>query len=250
VEIADRKVGRVGLGTNRLSDSPENRRFIREAVEAGLGHIDTAHLYSGGDSERTIGAALGGDADVLVATKAGYNGKHRKHLREEVEQSLRSLRVESIDLLYLHRTDPKLSIEESLALVEELCREGKVRHVGISEVSIGQIGRAKQVLPIAAVQNEYSLKEREHDEVVDFCSVEGIAFVPFFPLRGGGRAVDEIAEAHGATPNQIKIAWLLKRSPAMAPIPGTLSLAHLKENLGAAEIPLSDDEFERLAKSG
>ena len=119
-------------------------------------------------------------------------------------------------------------------------------NVGISEVSIGEISRAQGVVPIAAVQNEFSLSERKHDEVVDFCAVEGIAFVPFFPLRGGGRAVEEIAEAHGATPNQVKIAWLLARADAIAPIPGTLSAEHLRENLEAVELALSDDEIERL----
>lgn len=135
-----------------------------------------------------------------------------------------------------------------MELLAALRGEGKIRHIGISEVSIGEIDRARQVVPIAAVQNEYSLAERKHDEVVDFCAAEGIVFVPFFPLRGGGNVVDEIASERGVSSNQVKLAWLLMRSPAMAPIPGTLSPSHVNENLAALEIELTDDEFERLSE--
>jgi aryl-alcohol dehydrogenase-like predicted oxidoreductase len=248
LEIAGVPVRRVGLGTNRLDDEPGNHGFLREAVETGLSHIDTAHLYRDGDSERAIGAALAPFGDeLLVATKGGYNGAAEERLRAEVEQSLTSLRTDAIGLYYLHRVDRDIPIEETLGVLGELRDEGKIRHVGISAVDIGEIDRARRVVPIAAVQNEFNLKQRKHDEVVDFCAVEGIPFVPYFPLRGGGRAVEEIAARHEATPNQVKLAWLLRRSPTIAPIPGTLSVEHLRENLEALELELSDEEFDRLA---
>lgn len=244
MKIGDREVKRVGLGTNRLENTPENRAFLQAALDAGLDHIDTAHLYASGESERTIGAALAPFPEHLtVATKGGYHDQRR--LRAEVEQSLASLRTEAIDLFYLHRvgTTP---IEESVGLLDDLRGEGKIRNIGISDVTIGELDRAKAVAPIAAVQNEYNLAARESDEVVDFCAVEDVAFVPFFPLRGRSGALDEIARAAGATASQIKLAWLLKRSPVMAPIPGTLDISHLRENLGALGLELSDEKFERL----
>jgi aryl-alcohol dehydrogenase-like predicted oxidoreductase len=247
MKIGNREIKRVGLGTNRLTNSAENRAFLRDAVAAGLDHIDTAHVYSNGDSERAIGEALAPFPDhIVVATKGGYNGGGLDRLRAEIDQSLESLRTDSIDLFYLHRIDPKTPLEDSLGLLAELRDAGKVRNVGISDVSIGEIDRARRVVEIAAVQNELNLDEQGDEEVVDFCAVEGIAFVPFFPLRGSSKAVEEIASAHGASANQVKIAWLLKRSRVIAPIPGTLSLPHLLENLAALEIELSDDEFERL----
>jgi pyridoxine 4-dehydrogenase len=245
MRIGDREVKRVGLGTNRLQNTPANRAFLQEAVDAGLDHIDSAHLYTSGESERTIGAALAPFPHHLtVATKGGYHKQSR--LRDELEQSLESLRADAIDLFYLHRVGDT-PIEESVGLLGELRREGKIRNIGISDVSIGEIDRAKSVAPIAAVQNEYSLGERKHVEVIDFCAVEGIAFVPFFPLRGGSGDVDEIAHSRGLTPNQVKLACLLKRSPVIAPIPGTLDISHLRENLGALDVELSDEEFERLS---
>ena len=248
MRIGDSTTKRVGLGTNRLENTEENRTFLRDAVDAGLDFIDTAHLYKNGESERTIGAALSDLGDeVVIATKAGYNGGDADRLRAEAEQSLGSLQAEAIDLLYLHKPDPKIPIGESVSVLAELHREGKVKAIGVSNVSIGEIDQAKGVVEIAAVQNEYSLDERKHDEVVDYCAVEGIPFVPYFPLRGGGKAVEEIASTHGATPSQIKIALLLARSDCMAPIPGTLSLDHLKENLAAADLKLSEEELERLS---
>ena len=167
-------------------------------------------------------------------------------LRAQIETSLRRLRTESIALYYLHRVDPQTPLEESLGAIKEYRDAGKIRHVGLSEVGVGEIERGREVVPIAAVQNHYNVSERKHEDVIDYCAGEGIVFVPFFPLRGGGRALDEIAARHDATRAQITLAWLLRRSPAMLPIPGTLSLEHLKENLGALEIELTDDEFQTL----
>ena len=247
MRLGDTEVTRIGLGTNRLRNTRENREFLREAVASGLNHIDTAHTYAGGESEETIGAAL--SPAPVVATKGGWgagNGRPEV-LRAQIEESLRRLRTDSIALYYLHRIDPETPLEESLAALEEYRDSGKIRHVGLSQVGIDQIERARQVVPIAAVQNQYNLSERSYEDVVDYCEGEGIAFVPYYPLHGdGGRPLAEIAERHGATPAQIALAWLLRRSPAMLPIPGTLSLEHLKENLAALEIELGDDEFEAL----
>jgi pyridoxine 4-dehydrogenase len=243
--LAGVDVPRIGLGTNRLSTAPEHVAFVREAVAAGVRHIDTAHLYTGGDSERAIGAALdGGTDDVLVATKGGYGGAGQGRpavLRAQIEQSLRSLRTGAIGLYYLHRVDPETPLEESLGAIKAYVDRGAIRHVGVSEVSVEQIERARRVVPIAAVQNRYSVAERAHDAVVDFCEREGIAFVPYFPLRGdGGPGVAAAAERLGVTRNTVKLAWLLRRSPVVLPIPGTLSLEHLRDNLAALELELGD----------
>jgi aryl-alcohol dehydrogenase-like predicted oxidoreductase len=168
-------------------------------------------------------------------------------LQAEIEDSLRRLQADRIGLYYLHRVDPETPLEESLAAIKQYRDQGKIRHVGISEVTIDQIERARRVVPIAAVQNHYNLSERKHEAVVDHCAKENIVFVPFYPLGGdGGRALAEIAARHSATPAQITLAWLLRRSPAMLPIPGTLSLEHLKQNMAALQIELTDAEFEEL----
>jgi aryl-alcohol dehydrogenase-like predicted oxidoreductase len=252
LRLGDVEIARVGLGTNRLTNTPAHVDFIKEAVAAGIGMIDTAHSYAGGESEETIGIALAPDPQrCFVATKGGAGGApgnaRPEVLQAEIEESLRRLRTDSIDLYYLHRVDPATPLEESLGAIQEYQDRGQIRHVGISEVSIEQIERARQVVPIAAVQNHYNLAERKHEAVVDYCEREGIVFVPFFPLRDlGSGPLAEIAALHGATPAQIALAWLLGRSPAMLPIPGTLSLEHLKENLAALQIELTDAEFEAL----
>jgi aryl-alcohol dehydrogenase-like predicted oxidoreductase len=222
--VGDIEVARIGLGTNRLTNARKNVAFLKEAVAAGVGLIDTAHLYSRGESEATVGAALSPVPEgCVVATKGGF------HAGQGRPEALRA------------------QIEDSLAVIKEYRDAGKIRHVGVSEVAIDQIERGREVVPIAAVQNHYNLSERKWEDVVDYCAGEGIVFVPFFPLRGdGGREVAEIAERRGATPTQITLAWLLRRSPAMLPIPGTLSLEHLKQNLAALELELTDDEFETL----
>jgi pyridoxine 4-dehydrogenase len=241
--LAGVDVPRVGLGTNRLTTAPEHLAFLREAVAAGVRHIDTAHLYSGGDSERAIGEALGRRDDVLVATKGGYHrGEGRPEvLAQQIEQSLRSLRTEAIGLYYLHRVDPETPLEESLAAINAYVERGAIRHVGISEVGVEQIERARRIVPIAAVQNRYNVADRGSDDVVDFCEREGIAFVPFFPLRGrGGPGTAAAAGRLGVTESAVKLAWLLRRSPVILPIPGTLSIDHLRENLAALELQLGD----------
>jgi pyridoxine 4-dehydrogenase len=248
LQLGDTEVARIGLGTNRLTKTPEHVAFVKEALAAGVRHIDTAHTYAGGQSEDTIGAALAPiPDDCVVATKGGWNGARPDVLRAEIEESLRRLRADTIALYYLHRPDPDTAIEESLGAIKEYRDRGKIRHVGVSNVGVEQIERAREVVQIAAVQNPYNLSERRYDDVVDYCAAEGIVFVAYFPLRGdGGRALAEIAERHDAMPVQITLAWLLRRSPVMLPIPGTLSLEHLKENLAALEIELTEDELQAL----
>jgi pyridoxine 4-dehydrogenase len=251
MKVGEIEVGRIGLGTNRLTRSPANVEFIRAAVDAGVRMIDSAHLYSHGESEETIGEALSPfPQHVVVASKGGFGGPGRGRpevLRSELAESLRRLRTDSIYLYYLHRVDPETPIEESLGVIKEFQDGGKVKHVGISEVGIEQIERARKVLPIVAVQNAYNLTERRWEPVIDYCAAEGIIFVPFFPLRGdGGVKLSQVARVHRATRRQITLAWLLHRSPAMLPIPGTLNLEHLQENLAAEKIHLSDAEVEAL----
>jgi pyridoxine 4-dehydrogenase len=248
LRLGDTEVARIGLGTNRLTKTPEHIAFVKEAVAAGVNLIDTAHTYTGGASEETIGAVPIPEGCV-VATKGGYARGHGRPevLRSQIEESLRRLRTDSVALYYLHRVDPETPLEVSLGTIKEYRDSGKIRHVGLSQVGIAQIERAREVVPIAAVQNHYNLSERRYEDVVDYCARERIVFVPYFPLRArGGRALAEIAERRGATPAQLALAWLLKRSPTMLPIPGTLSPEHLTENLAALEIELSEAEFQAL----
>jgi pyridoxine 4-dehydrogenase len=250
VRLAGTEVPRIGLGTNRLTNTPEHVELVRQAVAAGVGYVDTAHLYSGGESEAAIGNALSPVPDgCVVGTKGGFRaGEGRPDaLRSQIEESLRRLRTDTIQLYYLHRVDPETPLEQSMATVAEYVDAGKIQHVGISEAGIDEIEQARAIVPIAAVQNHYNLSERGWDDVIDYCTAEDIVFVPFFPLRGAaGPALDEVAEQHGAAPTQIALAWLLERSPMMLPIPGTLSLEHLRENLAALDVELSDDEFTAL----
>jgi pyridoxine 4-dehydrogenase len=251
VRLGGRDVVRIGLGTNRLSDSPEHVAFVRAAVEAGIELVDTAHTYAGGQSEAVIGTALDpGRGAVSVATKGGYAPGHGRPeiLRTQIEASLDRLRTDTLDLYYLHRVDPETALEDSLGTIREYVDRGQIRLVGLSQVDVEVIEQARQVMPIAAVQNHYSLQERRYDEVVDHCAREGIVFVPFFPLRGvAGPELDRVARRHAVTPTQVALAWLLRRSPAMLPIPGSLSLDHVRENLAALDVELTDEEFETLA---
>jgi aryl-alcohol dehydrogenase-like predicted oxidoreductase len=251
VKLGDFDLVRIGLGTNRLTNTPHNLALIRAAVADWVHMIDTAHSYTGGQSEETIGDALAGTAGNVVATKGGIGGPGQGKpdvLRAQIEQSLKSLRTDRITLYYLHRVDPATPLEESLGAIKEYQDRGQIAHIGVSEVTIEQIERARKVAPIVAVQNEYNIAQRKYDAVVDYCTREDIIFVPFFPLRGEAPSrVAEIAARHRATPRQIMLAWLLRRSAAMLPIPGTLSLEHLKENRAATEIKLSDAEFNSLS---
>jgi aryl-alcohol dehydrogenase-like predicted oxidoreductase len=251
IPLGDAHVPRVGLGTNRLNRTRDHVSFVREAVAAGVRHIDTAYLYTGGESEETIGEALVAGSDgVVVATKGGYApGTGRPDvLRSQLDESLRRLRVETIDLYYLHRAHEDTPFEETIGALAAARDEGKIRHVGLSQVGVDQIERARAIVPVVAVQNHYNLAERGWDHVVDHCERVGIVFVPYFPLKGAaGPELEAIAARHAATTSQIRLAWLLRRSPVVLPIPGTLSLGHVRENLAALEIELTDEEFSALS---
>jgi pyridoxine 4-dehydrogenase len=263
------EVRRLGFGAMRITGEgiwgpppdPEGAKAVlRRALELGVNLIDTADSYGPHVSEELIAEALHPYPDGLViATKGGLQRPgpgdwvpdgHPEHLRRACEGSLRRLRVEQIALYQLHRPDPKVPYEESVGALEELRDEGKIRHIGVSNVNRRQLEAARSVAEIATVQNRYSVSDREWQDVVDECGREGLGFFPWWPLAAGklteAGPLRAIADRHDATPFQIAIAWLLHASPVMLPIPGTSSLEHLEENIAAAELELSDDELREL----
>ncbi len=266
----DLTVNRLAFGAMRITgsgiwgepeDPEEAKRVLRRAVELGVNFIDTADSYGPDVSERLIEETLYPySEDMVIATKGGLlrdgPGRWRpdgrpEHLREVCEGSLRRLKVDRIDLYQLHRIDPQVPAEESFGVLAELRDEGKIRHVGLSEVSVEEIQQAREILPIASVQNRFNLADRGSEDVLDFCEREGIGFIPWFPLATGdlarpGGSLDEISARHDATPGQIALAWLLWRSPVMLPIPGTSSVAHLEENIAAASLVPDDEELATL----
>ena len=266
----DLQVNRLGFGAMRLTgpgiwgepqDAEEARRVLKRAVELGVNFIDTADSYGPVVSERLIGEALAPfPKGLVVATKAGLTRQgpdqwlpvgRWEYLAQQVEMSLRHLKTEAIDLWQLHRIDPKVPVEESLGVIAKLQQQGKIRYVGLSEVNPADIDRARQVVKIVSVQNLYNLGDRKHEDVLEYCEKEGLAFIPWYPVAAGklarpGGKLDTIAKRHGATVAQLSIAWLLYRSPVMLPIPGTSSVAHLEENVKSAEIVLSDDELKEI----
>jgi pyridoxine 4-dehydrogenase len=267
----DLLVHRLGFGAMRLTgpgvwgppaDKKEAIAVLRRAVELGINFFDTAESYGPHVSEELIAAALHPyPTGLVIATKGGLDrpGPHRwqpsgrpERLREELEGSLRRLRRERIDLWQLHRIDPGVPEEEQFATLRSFQEEGKVRHLGLSEASVAQIERARRVFPVASVQNKYNLADREWEREVEYCHREGIAFIPWYPLQVGKLAKDkslaQIAGQLGATPSQVALAWLLHRSPVMLPIPGTSKAAHLEENVGAAGLALTPEQFETLAR--
>jgi pyridoxine 4-dehydrogenase len=248
LHIAGVDVPRIGLGTNKLEDTEAGATFIRDAVEAGIRLIDTAHTYTNGESEAAIGAALaaGGPDDLVVATKGGISDARPEAITAEIEESRRRLGTDTIDLYYLHKPGEDVPIETSVEAITRAQDAGHVRHIGVSQVDVALLERARTVADVAAVQVHYNLAHREHGDLLDHCAAEGIPFVPYFPLRDDHPALGEIAERHGATPAQVTLAWLVRRSPTTLPIPGTLSVAHVRDNLAALELELSDEEFAAL----
>jgi aryl-alcohol dehydrogenase-like predicted oxidoreductase len=270
----DLTVNRLGFGAMRLTgkgvwgppaDPDECIRVLRRAVELGVDFIDTADSYGPFVSEDLIRRALHPYADGLViATKAGLlrTGPDEwtplgfpAYLRQQCETSLRRLGVDTIDLFQLHRIDSKFPAEDQVGELLKLQQEGKIRHIGLSEVDGDQLSAAQKVATIASVQNMYNVSTRTAEPLLDKVTDEGIGFIPWFPLAAGplaapGGPLQRIADDHGATPSQLALAWLLKRSPVVLPIPGTSSVAHLEENVAAAQITLSDDEFETLSRAG
>jgi pyridoxine 4-dehydrogenase len=233
---------------------------LRRAVELDVNFIDTADSYGPNVSEELIAEALFPYAKgVVIATKGGWNrpGPDQwthdatpTHLREAVEGSLKRLRMDRIDVYQLHVPDPRVSLDASVETLAELQQEGKLRLIGLSNVTREHIERARKIVPIVSVQNRYSFADREWDYVVDYCEQNGIAFIPWFPLGSGkvaGETLQRVAKAHGSTLMQVALAWLLQRSPIMLPIPGTSSVEHLEENVGGASLRLSREEFEEMA---
>jgi pyridoxine 4-dehydrogenase len=253
----------TGPGVWGPPSSPEGAvALLRRAVDLGVDLVDTADSYGPGDAEDLVRRALHPYAGgVRVATKAGLvrTGPDRWHplgrpeyLRQQCELSLRRLGVERIDLFQLHRIDPSVPADEQFGLLAALRSEGKVAEVGLSEVGVGEVEQARRVVPIASVQNLYNLANRTAEDLLDHCAAEGIGFIPWFPLASGklarpGGPLDDIARDMGATTSQVSLAWLLRRSPALLPIPGTSSLAHLEENCAADGLELSDAQFAALA---
>jgi pyridoxine 4-dehydrogenase len=269
----DLEVRRLGFGAMRITgegiwgppaDPEAAKAVLRRAVELGVNFIDTADSYGPHVSEELIAEALHPYPEGLViATKGGMtrSGAGRwerdgrpEHLREACEGSLRRLRLERIHLYQLHAVDPEVPLEESVEALAQLQDEGKIAHVGLSNVNVEELQRAREIVSVVSVQNRYSLDDRDSETVLDRCERDGLGFIPWFPLKAG-RVADEgpitrVAEAHGVTAFQVAIAWLLARSPAMLPIPGTSSVEHLEENVAAAGLRLSEEEFGELSVSG
>jgi pyridoxine 4-dehydrogenase len=267
---ADVTVHRLGYGAMQLTgqgiwgepkDHDECIRVLRRAVELGVDFIDTADSYGPYVSEELIRDALHPYPDGLViATKGGLvrTGPGEWHpigrpmyLRQEVEMSLRRLQLERIDLYQLHRVDPHTPLEDSLGELSKLQSEGKIRHIGVSEVDVETLRHMREVVEVVTVQNLFNLSDQHHADVVDYCERESIGFIPWFPLATGDLAksdgpLDRLANEHGRSPSQLALAWLLRRSPVMLPIPGTSSVAHLEENCAAAEIELTDEQYDAL----
>ena len=265
----DLRVHRLGFGAMRITgegiwgppkDLDVAKQVLRRAVELGVDFIDTADSYGPYVSEDLIREALHPYGDVVVATKGGLTRSgpgvweqvgRPEYLRQCVEMSLRRLGVERIELWQLHRIDGAVPVEESLGAVKELQDAGKIRHIGLSEVSVAEIEQARKVVDVVSVQNLYNLANRQSEDVLDYCERERIGFIPWFPVANGdlakpGGILDVIAKETGHTPAQLALAWLLRRSPVMLPIPGTGSVAHLEENCAAAAVELTDEQYEAL----
>ena len=264
------KVNRLGFGAMRIvgegvwgepKDAEKSKEVLKKAVELGVNFIDTSDAYGPAVSERLIGDALSPyEAGVVIATKGGLTRQgpnkwspvgRAEYLVQQLELSLRYLKTDKIDLWQLHRIDPKTPVEESLGAMKEQQEAGKIRHIGLSEVKVPEIEQARKVVEIVSVQNKYNLSDRAHEDVVEYCTKEGIAFIPWFPVAAGklaqpGGALDAAAKKHGATVSQLSLAWLLQHSPVILPIPGTSSVEHLEENVKAAEVTLSKDEWAEI----
>ena len=267
------EINRLGFGAMRITGKgiwgePEDRaealRTLKRLPELGINFIDTADSYGPDVSEQLIREALDPYKGILVATKAGFKRPgpsvwetdgRPEWLRERAIASCKKLDVKRIDLWQLHRIDPKVPRKAQFAAIKSLIDDGIIRYAGLSEVSVADIEDAAKVFPVASVQNRYNLVDRGSEDVLDYCEQRGIGFIPWFPLAAGdlareGTILDKIAKAHDAVPSQIALAWVLKRSPVMLPIPGTSKVKHLEENVAAVNVELSDDEFAALDRAG
>jgi pyridoxine 4-dehydrogenase len=269
----DLRINRLGFGAMRITgdgvwgepkDRAEAIRVLRRAVELGVNFIDTADSYGPNVSEEIIAEALHPyPPGLVIATKGGFdrpgpnqwkeNGRP-EHLRAACEGSLRRLRIDRVDLYQLHRIDPKVPAEDQLGVLDELQTQGKIKHIGLSEVSVEQIAQARTIVPVVSVQNRYSISDRGSEDVLEYCEQEKLGFIPWFPLAAGKMArpdnpLIKTAPRLQATPSQIALAWLLARSPVMLPIPGTSKVAHLEENVAASAFKIDETTFEELAKA-
>ncbi len=264
------EINRLGYGAMRLTgdgiwgepkDREAAKKVLQRAVDLGVNFIDTADSYGPAVGEALIGDALAPyKPGVVIATKAGLTrqGPNKwlpvgrpEYLQQEVELSLRYLKLERLDLWQLHRIDPKVPVAESLGMARRLKSQGKIRLVGLSEVTVEQIEEARKTVEIASVQNEYNITNRKSEAVLEYCEKNNIGFIPWYPVAAGklaqpGGKLDEMAKKHGATVAQLSLAWLLQRSPVMLPIPGTSSVEHLEENMKAADVQLSESEWQEL----
>jgi pyridoxine 4-dehydrogenase len=269
----DLTVNRLGFGAMRLTgegiwgapkDPEECKRVLRRLLELNVNFIDTADAYGPYVSETLIAEALHPyPKGLVIATKGGLTRQgpnewlpvaRAEYLRQCVEMSLRRLKVDRIDLYQLHRIDPRVPVEESLGELRKMQEEGKIHHIGVSETSVAEIEQARKIVPIVSVQNKYNITDRAHEDVVDYCEKNKLVFIPWFPLAAGsltrpGGVLDNLAKAHNVTTSQIAIAWLLRRSPVMLPIPGTSKVKHLEENVASAELKLSDSEWKSLEET-
>ncbi|HEY5030305.1 MAG TPA: aldo/keto reductase [Candidatus Angelobacter sp.] len=274
VSIAgDLTVNRLGYGAMRITgdgiwgepkDPAESKRVLKRLLDLNVNFIDTADAYGPEVSENLIAEALHPyPKDLVIATKGGLTRQgpnqwapvgRAEYLRQCVEMSLRRLKVNRIDLYQLHRFDPKVPVEESLGELKKMQEEGKIRHIGLSETTVADIQRAQKIVSVASVQNKYNITDRAYEDVVDYCEKNKIVFIPWFPLAAGaltkpGGVLDKIARAHNATTSQVAIAWLLRRSPVMLPIPGTSKVKHLEENVATAELKSSGAEWQSLEEA-
>ena len=264
------EIHRLGYGAMRITGEgiwgePKDRegakKVLQRAVELGVDFIDTADSYGPAVSERLIGEALAPySKGTIIATKAGLTRQgpnqwlpvgRAEYLTQQVEMSLRWLKKERLDLWQLHRIDAKVPVEESLGAIKKLQEQGKIRFVGLSEVTVDEIKQARKVIDVVSVQNEYNISNRKSEAVLEYCDKEGLAFIPWFPVASGklaqpGGKLDELAKKHDATVSQLSLAWLLHRSPVILPIPGTTSIEHLEQNVKAADVTLSDAEWNEL----
>ncbi len=259
----DLTVNRLGLGTNRIRDDEASRKVLRRAIELGVNFVDTADVYGEHVTEQVIGSTLApyppgvviATKGGMVITKAGGRGADGSpgYLQNAVAESLARLKRNCIDLYFLHRVDPKVPLQETMSALRRLQDDGKIGHIGLSSVGVEHIEEARKYANVAAVQNSYNISDRAHERVLDYCEREQIPFVAYYPLRTirlteRAAELEPLLRRYAATPRQLALAWLLKRSPVLLPIPGTLSVEHLAENVAAAQIELSSADAETLAR--
>ena len=266
----DLEINRLGYGAMRIvgdgvwgepKDPESSKAVLRKVVELGVNFIDTADAYGPGIGERLIGESLAPyKPGVVIATKGGLTrqGPNKwlpvgrpEYLVQQLELSLRALKLERIDLWQLHRIDPKVPLEESLAAMKRQQRIGKIRHIGLSEVKVPEIEQARKIVEIVSVQNQYNVGDRKHEDVLEYCTKHNIAFIPWYPVAAGelakpGGKLDQVAKQHNATVSQLSLAWLLHHSPVLLPIPGTSSIDHLEENVESQNLSLSDAEWAEI----